>query len=50
MTQRVSVLTEQVTAVQAKILKELLADGRKTETEIAKNNGAIFKRCLEVEV
>ena len=29
----------QINALQAKILKELLADGRKTEEEIAKNSG-----------
>jgi DNA-binding Lrp family transcriptional regulator len=33
------VLTEQVTVVQAKILKELIADGRKSESEIAKKLG-----------
>jgi len=36
---RVSALTEQITEAQAKILKELLADGRKPETEIAKTLG-----------
>lgn len=33
------VLTEQVSAVQAKILKELIADGRKSDSEIAKKIG-----------
>jgi DNA-binding Lrp family transcriptional regulator len=34
------IITNQVTAVQARILKELIADGRKTETEIAKKTGS----------
>ena len=33
------VLTEQVTVVQAKILTELLADGRKSDSDIAKKIG-----------
>ncbi|MGA3291347.1 MAG: winged helix-turn-helix transcriptional regulator [Candidatus Bathyarchaeia archaeon] len=33
------ILTEQVTVVQAKILKELLADGRKSDSDIAKKIG-----------
>ena len=35
----ITVLKEPVNAVQAKILKELLADGRKTDNEIAKKIG-----------
>jgi Lrp/AsnC family transcriptional regulator, leucine-responsive regulatory protein len=53
MCQRVSVLTEYVNAIQAKILKELLADGRKTDTEIAKKIGltkeAVKKNFLQLE-
>jgi len=41
--QGVSILTGQVTKVQAKILKELIEDGRKTETEIAKKLGLTKK-------
>jgi DNA-binding Lrp family transcriptional regulator len=33
------VLTEQVSTVQAKILKELIADGRESDSEIAKKTG-----------
>jgi DNA-binding Lrp family transcriptional regulator len=33
------ILTEQVSAIQAKILKELIADGRKSDSEIAKKIG-----------
>ena len=39
----ITVLKEPVNAVQAKILKELLADGRKTDNEIAKK---ISQNCV----
>jgi len=35
----IAILAEQVSAVQAKILKELIADGRKNDSEIAKKIG-----------
>ena len=51
--QGVLALTNQVTEFQAKILKELLADGRKTETEIAKKLGltkeVVKKNYLQME-
>jgi Lrp/AsnC family transcriptional regulator, regulator for asnA, asnC and gidA len=51
--QGVSILTEQVTEIQAKILKELIVDGRKTEMEIAKKLGltkeVVKKNYLQLE-
>ena len=49
----VSILTEQVTKIQAEILKELIVDGRKTEMEIGKKLGltkeVVRKNYLKLE-
>jgi len=49
----VSILTEQVTKIQAEILKELIVDGRKTEMEIGKKlgltKGVVRKNYLQLE-
>jgi Lrp/AsnC family transcriptional regulator, leucine-responsive regulatory protein len=51
--QGVSILTEQVTKIQAEILKELIVDGRKTEMEIGKKLGltkeVVRKNYLKLE-
>ncbi len=51
--QGVSILTKQVTKIQAEILKELIVDGRKTEMEIGKKLGltkeVVRKNYLQLE-